>query len=400
MAPSTDTELSSVPFDAESVMPRLAAATNQRSFFALLRQTFLRLLPGTRVDILTNYDGASGSVYFTSSSSPLPPQAATATEASLRAWLIGQGNRVVETLPLIGVGEHCGWLLLSRRRGALTARAREAASQIAPIIALRLRYDQLQRELAASISRVDVLEQWLQETEALRGTAMLAAGAAHNIRNLLTTVSGYAQMLEQDVPEPLRRQLALIIRATEDGQHLLRRLQLSRSDPDVIPPRSSTLLSTTIQESIEITQPVRDSRAVIAIETVLEADPVVHAPGVELREVLINLILNAVDAMPDGGTITIRAFAVTDQVIVEVTDTGQGIAREHQGSIFRPFTTTRATGTGLGLSISRAIVQRYGGTLNVHSAPGQGATFTFTLPTISYLSEYQQRELREGGQEP
>jgi signal transduction histidine kinase len=258
----------------------------------------------------------------------------------------------------------------------------------------------LQRELAASMSRVDVLEQWLQETEALRGTAMLAAGAAHNIRNLLTTVSGYAQMLEQDVPEPLRRQLALIIRATEDGQHLLRRLQLSRSDPDVIPPRSATLLSTAIQESIEITQPVRDSKAVIAIETVLEADPVVHAPGVELREVLINLILNAVDAMPDGGTITIRAFAVTDQVIVEVTDTGQGIAREHQGSIFRPFTTTRATGTGLGLSISRAIVQRYGGPLNVHSAPGQGATFTFTLPTLSYLSEYQPRELREGGQEP
>jgi len=84
--------------------------------------------------------------------------------------------------------------------------------------------------------------------------------------------------------------------------------------------------------------------------------------------------------MPSGGRLTLRGFAVDERVILEVIDTGRGIAREHQAAIFQPFTSTREGGHGLGLSVSRAIVEGYGGTLTIRSAPGQGATFALALP--------------------
>jgi len=117
------------------------------------------------------------------------------------------------------------------------------------------------------------------------------------------------------------------------------------------------------------------------VRTTLGPVPPVRAYAAELREVLVNLIINAIAAMPAGGVLTLRSFLADERVVVEVTDTGQGIAREHQGAIFQPFTTTREGGGGLGLSTSRAIVEGYGGTLTVRSAPGQGATFALALPT-------------------
>jgi len=86
--------------------------------------------------------------------------------------------------------------------------------------------------------------------------------------------------------------------------------------------------------------------------------------------------------MPAGGLITIHCFRVGDQAAIAVSDTGQGIARELHSEIFQPLITTRADGGGLGLSVSRVIVEGYGGTLTVESAPGHGATFTITLPII------------------
>jgi len=94
------------------------------------------------------------------------------------------------------------------------------------------------------------------------------------------------------------------------------------------------------------------------------------------------LIMNAVTAMPAGGLITIHCFRAGHHAAISVTDTGQGIARELHSTIFQPLITTRADGGGLGLSVSRMIVEGYGGTLTVESAPGQGATFKITLPAV------------------
>jgi signal transduction histidine kinase len=86
--------------------------------------------------------------------------------------------------------------------------------------------------------------------------------------------------------------------------------------------------------------------------------------------------------MPEGGTLTVRTYSVNERVVVEISDTGVGIAPAHQNAIFHPFVTSRKGGSGLGLSVSRAIIERYGGTISVSSIPGRGATFSISLPGV------------------
>ena len=115
--------------------------------------------------------------------------------------------------------------------------------------------------------------------------------------------------------------------------------------------------------------------------------------AVELREVLVNLIMNAIGAMPEGGILTLRSFVAGEHVLVAVSDTGEGIAREYQSTIFQPFMTTRKDGSGLGLSVSRAIIESYGGTISVESTPGEGATFTLALPAVRSLDTIHEAPL-------
>ena len=103
----------------------------------------------------------------------------------------------------------------------------------------------------------------------------------------------------------------------------------------------------------------------------------------QLQQVLVNLSLNACEAMPNGGTLLVSTACLDNQVVVEVTDTGCGIKEEHLDRIFEPFFTTKPAGkgTGLGLSVSYGIVRQHGGTLEVESREGKGTTFTITLPS-------------------
>ena len=105
-----------------------------------------------------------------------------------------------------------------------------------------------------------------------------------------------------------------------------------------------------------------------------------HPGGAELREALINLVLNAVDAMPQGGSITLETSQERDWVLLSVTDTGNGIPPDVRRRIFEPFFTTKDSGTGLGLSIVSGIISSYGGTIDVDSELGRGTTFTIRLP--------------------
>jgi signal transduction histidine kinase len=368
-----------------SAMRLLAESKDRRAFFATLRELLPRLLPGTRADVLANepYDGDY--VLLTTDAESGAPPGGKRNAASFAEWLGSQGYGSVETLPLTGAGQHLGWLLLARRYIPFEPEAVALAGQLAATIALRLLYDQCRAELAARDTYSALLEQRVRECEAVRQRATMAAGAAHDIGNLFASVLGYAQLLEQSTPATLRPDLQAIARAAGDGQQLIRRLLALDTPRPAMSPPPVVLMPTVIRDAIKLTQPFLEARPDITVRTTLAPVPPVRGNSVELREVLINLILNAINAMPEGGALTMRSFVAGEHVLVAIGDTGEGIAREHHGTIFQPFVTTRPDGSGLGLSVSRAIVESYGGTLTVESAPGAGATFTLALPAVRSL---------------
>jgi signal transduction histidine kinase len=135
-----------------------------------------------------------------------------------------------------------------------------------------------------------------------------------------------------------------------------------------------------VDRLIEFFEPMAISHA-IALQRIVGVDPLVCPVDEKLlSQALLNLVLNAKEAMPKGGTLTFETGQTGDWAVVSVTDTGIGIAPEDRERIFKPFFSNKASGTGLGLSLTRRIVQEHGGTLGVTSAVGQGTTFALRLP--------------------
>jgi signal transduction histidine kinase len=371
--------------DIASAMRLLAEPTDRRAFFARLREFLPRLLPSTRADVLAHepYDGDQ--ILLTTGDDTSTPPPGKRTAGSFAEWLGSQGYSMISTLPLTGASQHLGWLLLSRRYLPFEPEAIAIAGQFAATIALRLLYDQCRADLAERDTYSALLEQRLRESEAMRQRATMAAGAAHDIGNLFASVLGYVELIEQTAPAMLRSDLQAIARASGDGQQLIRRLLALDTPRPTMLPTPIVLMPTVIRDAIKLTQPFLEARPDIAVRTTLAAVPPVRGNSVELREVLLNLILNAIAAMTEGGTLTVRSFVAGEHVLVAISDTGEGIAVEHHSAIFQPFVSTREDGSGLGLSVSRTIVESYGGTLTVESIPGEGATFTVTLPAVRSL---------------
>jgi signal transduction histidine kinase len=176
--------------------------------------------------------------------------------------------------------------------------------------------------------------------------------------------------------------------AATDGAAIVRRLQqLARgSGTSEV---TAFDLNAVVQEVVENTQPVwhdharREGRPV---DLILELTPLPQITGraAELREVLTNLLLNAVEAMPQGGQLTLRSWRADQEVCASVSDTGVGMTPEVQSQLFDPFFTTKGMrGTGLGLSVSLALIKGHQGTLTVESEPGRGTTFVIRLPLSS-----------------
>jgi nitrogen-specific signal transduction histidine kinase len=232
----------------------------------------------------------------------------------------------------------------------------------------------------------------LIERDRLRALGELSSGVAHDFNNLLASILGHVQLLLEETDDPhLEEGLRAIELAALDGTATVRRLQgfaqTSRSTPD-----SAVDLNRVVEESLALTRPRwRDeaqSRGVpIAVHTDLAPLPLIAGDASALRELVINLILNAIDAMPNGGTITLRTSLAPARllgeaaVMLEVQDTGIGIDPALHEKIFAPFFSTKGVrGTGMGLAIVRGIVQQHGGRIEVESAPGAGARFRVLLP--------------------
>jgi signal transduction histidine kinase len=363
--------------DSAALLRAIATAADWDSLCALLDRAIPAVLPATRLDLYAT--SAPGRLHLRFSTDPIRAASPIAdSEVQLRYYLQRQGYGAIMLVPLVAFGVANGWLALARGQGSLSPSAQALVEQLAPVVALWLHGERCGADLAASVARESILEQRARSTDMLRQRATLAAGAAHDIGNLLTTVMGYAQILQQDLAAPYQDDVAMIVRAVEDGRQLLRRLQSGQAAS----PGNTVILPATqiVEQAMRLTRPLWERRAGVVVGTVLEGTEAVRMPAEDLREVLVNLIINALTAVSAGGAIAVICRTRVQNIEIAVTDTGQGIARELHSEIFQPFMTTRSEGSGLGLSVSRALVENYGGTLTVDSDDGRGATFTISLP--------------------
>jgi signal transduction histidine kinase len=227
-------------------------------------------------------------------------------------------------------------------------------------------------------------EEQLARSEKLSALGQLAMGMAHDFTNLLQAILGHTQLIAHEPsPERLHRGLSTIEQAVRDGVETVGRIRrFARREGDRRPELVD--LREVVRQAIEIVRPrwsQSDLRgAPILVRQQLGSVPAIKARSAELREALINLVLNAVDAMPQGGSITLETRHEGGWVLLSVSDTGMGIPEDVRRRIFEPFFTTKETGTGLGLSIVSGIISSYGGTIDVDSECVRGTTFTIRLP--------------------
>jgi hypothetical protein len=238
------------------------------------------------------------------------------------------------------------------------------------------------------------LEEQLQQREKLSSIGLLAAGVAHEINTPLTGVSSYTQMLLGMLAEtdPKHALLQKIRRQTDRATGIVNNL-LNFSRAGGTTDFAEVNLARVLDDTLQLLEPqLRQNRVEIAREYAADL-PRVYGNAGKLQQVFTNLLLNARDAIPDGGLITLRASTSDDRdaLTVEVVDNGIGIAPENVARIYDPFFTTKGVGrgTGLGLAVSYGIVQEHSGHIAVESAPGRGTTFRITLPNVGAHTRLQ-----------
>jgi two-component system sensor histidine kinase AtoS len=240
--------------------------------------------------------------------------------------------------------------------------------------------------LFREISEADRLRRNMSRAEALASVGILASGIAHQIRNPLAGIRSTVQGLQ--------RKLAPAAREWDRLQRVLAEIDrinnLIKSLLDFARPKATALeiieIDSLLDEVLGLIGPAMD-RAGVTAERETDAPRVrLRADRRRLQEAFLNVLLNAVQAMPQGGTVRVRTCLEGDggdgplTVAIQIGDTGPGVPPERAERIFQPFYTTRPDGTGLGLAVVRQIVEEHGGSVAVRSTPGEGATFIVRLP--------------------
>jgi hypothetical protein len=236
------------------------------------------------------------------------------------------------------------------------------------------------------------LEEQLQHTEKMASVGLLAAGVAHEVNTPLAGISSYTQLLRGQLEEDDPRQSVLekiekqSFRAAKIINGLLNFSRSSGTEFEQVD------VNKVLADVLALVEHQLDGSRIRVRRELSERVPPVRGNENRIQQVFFNLILNARDAMPSGGWLTLRTHADDETVVVEVSDTGHGIRREHIRRIYDPFFTTKGIGkgTGLGLSVSYGIVQEHGGAIFVESDPGQGTTFRVALPALVLQGAAQQ----------
>jgi signal transduction histidine kinase len=244
-------------------------------------------------------------------------------------------------------------------------------------------------QLAAAYSRVRgeriALREQLRLADKLATNGQLAAGTAHELNEPLAAILGFAELAQKcdGLPDQANRDLAKIARATLHAREIIRQLLLfARRTP---PKKAPTDINQVVNEDLEMLE-ARCSLAGISIVRDLAADlPNVEADANQVRQALLNLIVNAVQASPRGGEINVSTHADGGAVLVAVEDHGCGMSEEVRKHLFLPFYSTKEVGrgTGLGLSVVHGIITAHSGTIHVNSAPDRGTRIEVRLPVFA-----------------
>ncbi|MBI5078574.1 hypothetical protein HZB08_00940 [Candidatus Saganbacteria bacterium] len=237
------------------------------------------------------------------------------------------------------------------------------AGQTAVAIDHTRTYEEIKRELETTHVQLD-------RSQRLASLGTLTAGVTHEIRNPLAVIRAETERLANEPRDLdyLKQHRDLLLRQVDRISGIVRRmLSLAKAKPKQ---RVEVKLSEVIDATLQLFNICR-----VAVKKEYQAIPPIAGDPEELQEVFINLIQNALEAMPTGGTLTLRTFLENGRVAAEVSDTGRGIPAEMREKIFDPFFSTRHEGTGLGLPISYRIVREHGGDIKVTSQEGKGTTF-------------------------
>jgi two-component system sensor histidine kinase PilS (NtrC family) len=228
------------------------------------------------------------------------------------------------------------------------------------------------------------MEEQIRRQERLATVGSLAAGIAHEIRNPLASLSGSIQMLqgELELQGDHKHLMDIVLRETDRLNNIVTEFL------DYARPRSNRLeqisLASLLEETITLFRNSREFREDIVIICNIPSAIIIAGDPQRLRQVFWNLLINAAQAMQNGGTITISAASGAgrdaDEVTIRIFDSGMGIASEHLEHIFDPFFTTKPAGTGLGLAIAYRIIEDHNGTIDVKSEEGKGTDVVINLP--------------------
>jgi signal transduction histidine kinase/CheY-like chemotaxis protein len=249
------------------------------------------------------------------------------------------------------------------------------------------------KELSHYIAEQERIREQFSQVEKLSALGELASGVAHDFNNTLAGILGRAQLLQRtDDVEKIKRGLDIIIKTAEDGAKTVKRIQdFARQRRD----HNFELVSVDqiLIDASEITRPrwktcAEASNIHITLDLQIGSNAMVMGDDSELREVLVNMVFNAIDAMPEGGTLSLTTRTVDEAVIIRIVDTGVGMYPEVRSRIFDPFFTTKGkAGLGLGLAVSFGIIRRHGGNIEVESQYGHGTEFRLTLPLAKIVEK-------------
>lgn len=298
-------------------------------------------------------------------------------------------------LPLKGRGQLVGALVFGPKLSGESYSTDEVdlLSTLADHLGIAVDNARLFEEVKHSYEQLQSAQDYLVQSERLRALGQMASGVAHDFNNLLAAILGRAQLaLGVAKDEKVIRNLKIIEEAALGGAATVQRLQTFtqvRTGQNFTLVNLNEIAEATLR-MVEAQRKEREQMAGIQVEVVtqLEKLPPVSGNAGDLRDALTNMVLNAFDAMPQGGQLTVRTRQQNDLAVVSVTDTGIGMSEEVKKRIFDPFFTTKGTrGMGLGLSVAYGVVTRHGGKIEVETQLNKGSTFYVKIPISTAAAE-------------